>query len=29
MAWADYMATGDTRFLEKRYDELKKKTLYE
>ncbi len=28
MAWADYMATGDTRFLEKRYDELKKKTLY-
>ena len=27
MAWADYMATGDTRFLEKRYDELKKKTL--
>lgn len=27
MAWADYMATGDERFLEKRYDELKKKTL--
>jgi alpha-L-rhamnosidase len=27
MAWADYMATGDARFLEKRYDELKKKTL--
>lgn len=27
MAWADYMATGDARFLEKRYDELKRKTL--
>lgn len=27
MAWADYMSTGDSRFLEKRYDELKKKTL--
>ncbi len=27
MAWADYMATGDARFLKKRYDELKKKTL--
>ncbi len=27
MAWADYMATGDARFLEERYDELKKKTL--
>ncbi len=27
MAWADYMATGDSRFLEKRYEELKKKTL--
>jgi alpha-L-rhamnosidase len=27
MAWADYMATGDDRFLEKYYDELKKKTL--
>jgi hypothetical protein len=27
MAWADYMMTGDDRFLEKRYDELKKKTL--
>lgn len=27
MAWADYIATGDDRFLEKRYDELKKKTL--
>jgi alpha-L-rhamnosidase len=27
MAWADYMATGDERFLEERYDELKKKTL--
>ncbi|MGF1587070.1 MAG: alpha-L-rhamnosidase C-terminal domain-containing protein [Bacteroidales bacterium] len=27
MAWADYMATGDTQFLETYYDELKKKTL--
>lgn len=27
MAWADYMATGDERFLRLRYDELKKKTL--
>jgi len=27
MAWADYMVTGDDRFLEKRYNELKKKTL--
>ncbi len=27
MAWADYMATGDTRMLEKYYDELRKKTL--
>jgi hypothetical protein len=27
MAWADYMTTGDARFLEERYDELKKKTL--
>ncbi len=27
MAWADYMATGNTRALEKYYDELKKKTL--
>lgn len=27
MAWADYMQTGDDRMLEKRYDELKKKTL--
>ncbi len=27
MAWADYMATGDSRFLEEYYDELKKKTL--
>lgn len=27
MAWADYMKTGDEHFLEKRYDELKKKTL--
>lgn len=27
MAWADYMATGDDLILEKRYDELKKKTL--
>jgi alpha-L-rhamnosidase len=27
MAWADYMATGDERFLKERYDELKKKTL--
>lgn len=27
MAWADYMATGDSRFLDERYDELKKKTL--
>jgi alpha-L-rhamnosidase len=27
MAWADYMVTGDQRFLEKSYDELKKKTL--
>jgi len=27
MAWADYIATGDARFLEERYDELKKKTL--
>ena len=27
MAWADYMATGDARFLRKYYDELKKKTL--
>jgi hypothetical protein len=27
MAWADYMVTGDSRFLESRYDELKKKTL--
>lgn len=27
IAWADYMATGDARFLENRYDELKKKTL--
>ncbi len=27
MAWADYMATGDDRLLEERYNELKKKTL--
>ncbi|MDZ7720804.1 MAG: alpha-L-rhamnosidase C-terminal domain-containing protein [Balneolaceae bacterium] len=27
MAWADYMATGNSEFLEKYYDELKKKTL--
>ncbi|NLO03921.1 MAG: alpha-L-rhamnosidase [Bacteroidales bacterium] len=27
MAWADYMSTGDARLLERRYDELKKKTL--
>jgi len=27
MAWADYMATGNPDFLEKYYDELKKKTL--
>ena len=27
MAWADYMTTGDEQLLEKRYDELKKKTL--
>ncbi len=27
MAWADYMATGDSRFLEEYYGELKKKTL--
>ncbi len=27
MAWADYMATGDKRFLEKYYDELVNKTL--
>ena len=27
MAWDDYMATGDARFLENYYDELKKKTL--
>ncbi len=27
MAWSDYMATGNTDFLEKYYDELKKKTL--
>jgi alpha-L-rhamnosidase len=27
MAWADYMATGDNRFLETYYDELKNKTL--
>jgi alpha-L-rhamnosidase len=27
MAWADYMATGNHDFLEKYYDELKKKTL--
>ncbi len=27
MAWADYMATGNTAFLEKYYDELKNKTL--
>jgi len=29
MAWADYTATGDTGFSEKRYDEFKKKTLHE
>ena len=27
MAWADYMATGNEAFLEKYYDELKRKTL--
>ena len=27
MAWADYMATGDVRFLDRYYDELRKKTL--
>ncbi|MFW5835359.1 MAG: alpha-L-rhamnosidase C-terminal domain-containing protein [bacterium] len=27
MAWADYMATGNADFLDKYYDELKKKTL--
>lgn len=27
MAWADYMATGNTRALEKYYEEFKKKTL--
>ncbi len=27
MAWADYMATGDASLLEKRYGELKNKTL--
>ena len=27
MAWADYMATGDDRFLEQYYDEIRKKTL--
>ncbi|MGF1639270.1 MAG: alpha-L-rhamnosidase C-terminal domain-containing protein [Cyclobacteriaceae bacterium] len=27
MAWADYMATGDQRLLEKYYEELKKKSL--
>jgi alpha-L-rhamnosidase len=29
MAWADYMATGDERFLREYYQELKKKTLLE
>ncbi|MDR9408355.1 MAG: alpha-L-rhamnosidase C-terminal domain-containing protein [Balneolaceae bacterium] len=27
MAWADYMATGNAEFLEKYYDELRKKTM--
>lgn len=27
MAWADYMATGNTEFLQKYYDELRKKTM--